>query len=25
VVAVVIGTSWYLRKKRKTSTAPSQH
>ncbi len=25
VVAVVIGGTWYLRKKRKTSAAPSQH
>jgi hypothetical protein len=25
VAAVVIGTTWYLRKKRKTSAAPSQH
>jgi hypothetical protein len=25
VVAVVIGTTWYLRKKRKTGAAPSLH
>ncbi len=25
VVAVVIGTTWYFRKKRKTSAGPSQH
>jgi len=25
VVAVVIGTTWYFRKKRKTSGAPSEH
>ncbi len=25
VAAVVIGTTWYLRKKRKTGGAPSQH